>query len=160
MASWTQQGFAVVSEVASKEPTPYFHSFHRPEHDAHDALVNLALRLPNNLTTGIRIVPAKLIIEIEGKMTKPIHEELADIGGSAPAGAWDALQTEQVREHIDALVGDGLTGRKAASICQDRRFKVSGVVLQNKVGERCIVELSAVRWMSKEDMWALMHPDH
>ena len=35
---------------------------------------------------------------------------------------------------------------------------LSEFVLQNEKGDRCIVELSAVRWLSKDEMWALMHP--
>ena len=91
-------------------------------------------------------------------MPKPIHEELGAIGASAPEGTWDKHYAGQVGEYVESMVRDGLTGHKAASICQDRGFRVSGVVLQNEAGERCIVELSAVRWMSKHDIWTLMHP--
>lgn len=64
MENWTQHGFAVVPDVAVGEFVPYFHSFHRPEHEAQAALADATSRLPEDLVAGIRVVPAKLVIEL------------------------------------------------------------------------------------------------
>jgi hypothetical protein len=64
-----------------------------------------------------------------------------------------------------AVLGDAqsanLTAQKAASI--EKRgglagpYKITGFVLANSGGDRCIVEMSAVRWLSMDEMWWLMH---
>lgn len=64
-----------------------------------------------------------------------------------------------MQDLIHGLTNDKLTALKAAEICAMRGFKPTGVVLQNEKGDRCIVELSAVRWLKKDEMWGLMHPD-
>ena len=82
-------------------------------------------------------------------------DELENTTPLCGAGALDA----NVRKSIELLVGDGLTADKAAFICRRDEFKVTGVVLSRPDGYRCIVELSAVRWLDKLQMWKLMHPD-
>ena len=64
-----------------------------------------------------------------------------------------------LKERICNLTDDRLTADKAAHICERDGYRPTGVVLQNENGERCIVELGAVRWISKDEMWKLMHPD-
>jgi hypothetical protein len=53
--------------------------------------------------------------------------------------------------------GDRLTDLKANELISRMGYKVSGVVLE-KNGHRGIIEFSAVRWLTKEEMWDLMHP--
>jgi hypothetical protein len=52
-----------------------------------------------------------------------------------------------------------LTAEKASHICARDGYKVTGVVLHKDDGSCCIVDLSAVRWLTKDDMWSIMHPD-
>lgn len=62
---------------------------------------------------------------------------------------------------ISGLFGtlSGLTGYKAKGIYDRGEHELTGVVMRHKTtGEMCIVELSAVRWVSKDDSWTLMHP--
>ena len=66
-----------------------------------------------------------------------------------------------IYNHIDALVGDRLTARKAADICARDGYQVTGVVLSRKDGSACIVNRSAVRWLSgTRDLWNLMFSNH
>lgn len=37
-------------------------------------------------------------------------------------------------------------------------YDLTGFCFRNKEGDLCIVELAAVRWMSREEAWRLMHP--
>jgi len=77
------------------------------------------------------------------------------------AGAPSALNVELgMEQQIYALIGDRLTALKATDICNRMNFKITGVVLRNEnTNERCLVELSDVRWLHKDEMWKLMHPD-
>jgi len=53
-----------------------------------------------------------------------------------------------------------LTALKTASI-RDGGFRISGFVLCHpETHQRCIVEMSACRWLSNDESWALMHPDN
>ncbi|MGK2829186.1 hypothetical protein ACSI5F_03655 [Ralstonia pseudosolanacearum] len=61
-------------------------------------------------------------------------------------------------EAAPGLTGDRLTEEKTAHIAQCDGFAFSGYVLAKGDGARCIVEKSAVRWLSKDEMWAVMHP--
>lgn len=62
------------------------------------------------------------------------------------------------KQHIDALVGDRLTAQKADHICERDGYAVTGVVLTLQDGRACIVNQSAVRWLSGvRDLWNLMH---
>ena len=50
-----------------------------------------------------------------------------------------------------------LTAQKAETVLH-RGFELTGFVLCNpRTGERCIVEMSAVRWLDKDSAWWLMH---
>ncbi len=53
---------------------------------------------------------------------------------------------------------DRLTEYKAASICESNDYEVKGVVMRDKDGRVCVVELSAVRWIEKDYWWDIMHP--
>lgn len=63
-----------------------------------------------------------------------------------------------LQEKMFDLCGDGLTARKAASVAQSDGKRVTGFVLADELGKRCIVEMGAVRWLDKDGAWALMHP--
>lgn len=65
---------------------------------------------------------------------------------------------------IEKLLGDvdasKLTASKTHSIESSGgfggKFRITGFVLCNESGDRCIVEKSAVRWLSPDEMWWLM----
>jgi hypothetical protein len=51
-----------------------------------------------------------------------------------------------------------LTAMKTASIINRSGHKITGFVLCHpETQERCIVEMSACRWLTNEEMWRLMH---
>ncbi|PFH29085.1 hypothetical protein [Burkholderia sp. JKS000303] len=58
-------------------------------------------------------------------------------------------------------VGDRLTRKKAAHIIARDGFYATGYVLGGGMadGRRCIVEMGAVRWLTTDEAWKLMHPD-
>lgn len=57
----------------------------------------------------------------------------------------------------DAQSAD-LTAMKAASIIKRSGHKITGfVVCHPETGERCIVEMSACRWLTNAEMRWLMH---
>lgn len=65
-----------------------------------------------------------------------------------------------VTQHVNALVGDGLTAQKVEAICEREPYDVTGVVLSLPDGRACIVNQSAVRWFhGPRDFWNVLHPD-
>ena len=57
----------------------------------------------------------------------------------------------------DAFAAD-LTVEKTAVVMNRDQYQITGFVLCHPVsGRRCIVEMSAVRWLTKEESWWLMH---
>lgn len=72
------------------------------------------------------------------------------------------MDTSQMPSLTELLRGGGtndeITVCKAADVIAGRGYQPSGIVLCHpKTGERCIVEMGCVRWMSKNDAWTLMH---
>jgi hypothetical protein len=51
-----------------------------------------------------------------------------------------------------------LTHRKAKGIIKDRGYHVTGFVLSRPDGDKCIVDMSAVRWLSGKEFFEMMHP--
>jgi len=52
-----------------------------------------------------------------------------------------------------------LTKRKIASLTENGEMMQSGAVLVNtNTGQRAIVEMGAVRWMTNDEFYSLMHP--
>jgi len=52
-----------------------------------------------------------------------------------------------------------LTHRKAKGIIKDRGYNVTGFVLTENVAEnKCIVDMSAVRWLTGKEFFEMMHP--
>ncbi len=62
-----------------------------------------------------------------------------------------------LKDKILELTKYPLTANKAAHICERDGFDVTGVVMKDICGEVCIVDGGAVRWMSKNEFWDLMH---
>ena len=57
----------------------------------------------------------------------------------------------------DAFAAD-LTAEKSAVVMKRDGYNITGFVLCHPVsGNRCIVEMSACRWLTKEESWWLMH---
>jgi hypothetical protein len=52
-----------------------------------------------------------------------------------------------------------LTHSKTKHIIARDSFSVTGFVLTKETGEKCIVDMSAVRWMSRDEFFKMMHPD-
>ncbi len=53
---------------------------------------------------------------------------------------------------------DRLTIAKATDICDTNEFESTGFIMRNADGKTCLVEKGAVRWISKNDFWDIMHP--
>ena len=51
-----------------------------------------------------------------------------------------------------------LTHRKAKGIIKDRGYHVTGFVLSRPDGDKCIVDMSAVRWLTGKEFFEMMHP--
>jgi hypothetical protein len=51
-----------------------------------------------------------------------------------------------------------LTELKAANIAKRDGFRITGYVLTHEDGRKCIVDMSAVRWLDRDEFWRLMHP--
>lgn len=104
---------------------------------------------------GIKWIPPELPDDCDYETGFPgsfdmvnMDEMRALLSASKPAATAQSVQT-----------GDRLTDMKANSIIERDGYKLTGVVLRKDDGARCIVELSAVRWLSKDEMWSLMQPD-
>lgn len=52
-----------------------------------------------------------------------------------------------------------LTHRKTKDIINRDGFAVTGFVMTKENGEKCVVDMSAVRWMSSGEFFKMMHPD-
>ncbi len=51
-----------------------------------------------------------------------------------------------------------LTHRKAKGIIKDNGYHVTGFVLSRPDGDKCIVDMSAVRWLTGKEFFEMMHP--
>lgn len=51
-----------------------------------------------------------------------------------------------------------MTRNKVEILLDSKNFEISGQVLTRNDGQRAIVELGAVRWLTNDEMWSLMHP--
>lgn len=61
-------------------------------------------------------------------------------------------------EHWKYSSANRLTHRKAAELAIQHDMCLSGFVLCDERGNRYIIEMSAVRVLTREEMWKLMHP--
>jgi hypothetical protein len=65
----------------------------------------------------------------------------------------------KIRALVDGWnTGDRLCEYKAKDIAS-RGYKHCGYVLRNDQDEYCFINAAAVRWLSKDECWQLMHPD-
>lgn len=53
---------------------------------------------------------------------------------------------------------DSMTWKKVESLTESGNLQISGNVLIRSDGQRAIVEKGAVRWLTNDEMWTLMHP--
>ena len=52
----------------------------------------------------------------------------------------------------------GLTAEKSTVVMKRNGYNITGFVLCHpETGNRCIVEMSACRWLTKDESWWLMH---
>jgi hypothetical protein len=66
---------------------------------------------------------------------------------------------KEIRAYVDGWnTGDRLCEYKANDIAS-RGYKHCGYVLRNDQDEYCVINAAAVRWLSKDECWRLMHPD-
>ncbi|PZP57558.1 MAG: hypothetical protein DI604_34690 [Delftia acidovorans] len=93
---------------------------------------------------------------MQAQMHAQATQQLAELEARKPLPPTDMTPVQ----HVNALVGDGLTAQKVEAICEREPYDVTGVVLSLPDGRACIVNLSAVRWFSGAgDFRALMHGD-
>lgn len=52
-----------------------------------------------------------------------------------------------------------LTHQKTTDIIAREGYHVTGFVLTKGSGEKCIIDMSAVRWMDENEFFSMMHPD-
>ncbi|AQH05683.1 hypothetical protein A9R05_42455 (plasmid) [Burkholderia sp. KK1] len=138
-----------------------------PAQPGKNALDQLALRLNGAVST-----PA---VGMAADEPDEVEQVIACLGDDA-VKLRDEDQYVEMAENMDAAArliaglagrpaadgmihtGDRLTDMKANSIVSRDGYKWTGVVLRNAEGKRCIVESSAVRWLSNDAAWQLMHP--
>ena len=51
-----------------------------------------------------------------------------------------------------------LTHRKTKGIIEDKGYHVTGFVLTREDADKCIVDMSAVRWLTGKEFFEMMHP--
>lgn len=51
-----------------------------------------------------------------------------------------------------------LTHRKTKGIIKDKGYHVTGFVLTREDGDKCVVDMSAVRWLTGKEFFEMMHP--
>lgn len=59
---------------------------------------------------------------------------------------------------IDIQNIDRLTREKTKHIMSRDGFSITGFVLTDETGKKCIVDMSAVRWMDCDEFFKMMHP--
>lgn len=75
----------------------------------------------------------------------------------APEGQPQVGTTDLLAVLRDAFAAD-LTAEKSAVVMKRDGYNITGFVLCHPVtGNRCIVEMSACRWLTKDESWWLMH---
>lgn len=91
---------------------------------------------------------------MQAQMHAQATRQLAELEARKPLPPTDMTVTQ----HVNALVGDGLTAQKVEAICEREPYDVTGVVLSLPDGRACIVNQAAVRWFhGPRDFRELMH---
>lgn len=60
---------------------------------------------------------------------------------------------------VDLSHVDRLTHTKTKGITEQRKYNITGFVLTNDDGKKCISDMTAVRWFEGGDFFAMMHTD-
>lgn len=72
---------------------------------------------------------------------------------------YEALR--RAAESLQSVLGDApakaLTADKTRTIIKRDGSQITGFVVTGKYGNICIIDKSAVRWLSKDEHWWLMH---
>jgi hypothetical protein len=95
------------------------------------------------------------IDELEAILSVTVGEEQR-VGVIGCVGRLKALHAHAERTQMQEPE-DRLTREKAAHICDRHGFLATGYVLTGS-GQKCIVDLSAVRWFDTDAFWSMMHP--
>jgi len=87
---------------------------------------------------------------------KPANPDPATAGGDRRPSSCSA---ESLFRVMGEAASAHLTAKKAAGFCEmGVGWQISGFVLYKpETHERCIVEMSACRWLTNKEMWWLMH---
>lgn len=70
-----------------------------------------------------------------------------------------AEEPKSKREPQLASTRDRLTDLKANSIVGNNGYRMTGHILTHDSKGKCLVDLSAVRWLQLDEFWSLMHPE-
>lgn len=98
----------------------------------------------------------KVVLKAEGRKPK------SGTGGKITNKRSERATDPVTNTVLLAVLGDApaarLTAEKSETVQKRDGYRITGFVLHHpETGERCIVEMSAVRWLSKEESWWLMH---
>lgn len=63
-----------------------------------------------------------------------------------------------IKDALATLGIDSLTIKKTCALIEGQAATVCGLMLLLPSGEKAVVEFGALRWLSKDAAWALMHP--
>ena len=100
--------------------------------------------------------PEGLDLKLDPAIVIRLLDRIAGLEARKPLPPTDMTPVQ----HVNALVGDGLTAQKVEAICEREPYDVTGVVLSLPDGRACIVNQAAVRWFhGPRDFWGLMHGD-
>ena len=93
----------------------------------------------------------------DGKLL-PSFEELGTERQACWVAAAEALaQPEQEPLTHDLNHINRLTHTKTKGITEQHKYNITGFVLTNGDGKKCISDMAAVRWFENEDFFAMMH---
>lgn len=139
---------------------------HKTEESAIAAWNRRATDGQRDSARGVPTFTCKHVSVSEGYGGKLLVTMLADAIEPAPHYAVQPINPAAVRAAPTPQDGDiptdsidRLTREKAAHIIARDGFVVSGVVLTKPNGSVCIVDKSAVRWLTGDELFRVMHPD-
>lgn len=67
---------------------------------------------------------------------------------------------ELLNDLLGARAIPTITSRKIDEFLESKPdWQISGFVVSDEAGARGIIEMSACRWLSNDEMWKLMHPE-
>ncbi|AOJ09641.1 hypothetical protein WS71_20225 [Burkholderia mayonis] len=101
-------------------------------------------------TAAYPTLDSAMLESLNSFMCSTCAEKIPAQPAAAPASA------NETGSEVVVKTGDRLTDMKANDIIRRDGYKLTGAVLCKEDGSRCIVESSAVRWLTKDEAWALM----